>query len=59
MGSVLAASSPSESSVSACATAIMLAGERPGGDPFAAAMGVPVKALIPVGGTWPLNAISG
>ncbi len=31
-------------------TAILLAGERPGGDPFAMAMGVSAKALIPVGG---------
>ncbi|CAM3082068.1 MobA-like NTP transferase domain-containing protein [Sphingomonas antarctica] len=31
-------------------TAILLAGERPGGDPFAAAMGVAAKALIQVGG---------
>jgi GTP:adenosylcobinamide-phosphate guanylyltransferase len=46
MGSVLAASSPSNHGVSA----ILLAGERPGGDPFAKAMGVPAKALIPVGG---------
>lgn len=31
-------------------TAIILAGERPGGDPFAASLGVAAKALIPVGG---------
>jgi len=31
-------------------TAVVLAGTRPGGDPFARAMGVPYKALIPVGG---------
>jgi GTP:adenosylcobinamide-phosphate guanylyltransferase len=31
-------------------TALLLAGVRPGGDPFAAAHGVPAKALIPVGG---------
>lgn len=31
-------------------TAILLAGERPGGDPLAAAEGVPFKALIPVAG---------
>ena len=31
-------------------SAIILAGERPGGDPLAAALGVPAKALIPVGG---------
>ena len=31
-------------------TAIILAGERPGGDPFAASQGVAAKALIPVGG---------
>lgn len=50
MGSVLAASSPSNSSVLPELTAILLAGERPGGDPFAMAMGVAAKALIPVGG---------
>jgi len=32
-------------------TAVVLAGIRPGGDPLAAARGVPRKALIPVGGT--------
>ncbi len=32
------------------ATAIVLAGERPGGDPFARARGVTAKALIPVAG---------
>ncbi|CAN5169318.1 nucleotidyltransferase family protein [soil metagenome] len=31
-------------------TAIVLAGERPGGDPLATAFGVAAKALIPVGG---------
>lgn len=31
-------------------TALILAGSRPEGDPFARAMGVPHKALIPVGG---------
>ena len=31
-------------------TALLLAGSRPGGDPFAAAYGVAVKALIPVAG---------
>jgi len=31
-------------------TAILLAGERPGGDPLAAAVGAPAKALIPVAG---------
>ena len=31
-------------------TALLLAGSRPGGDPFAAAHGVKVKALIPVAG---------
>ncbi len=30
--------------------ALLLAGVRPGGDPFASAHGVPAKALIPVGG---------
>jgi GTP:adenosylcobinamide-phosphate guanylyltransferase len=32
------------------ATAIVLAGERPGGDPFARSLGAPAKALIPVAG---------
>ena len=31
-------------------TALVLAGERPGGDPMARAAGVPLKALLPVGG---------
>lgn len=31
-------------------TALLLAGSRPGGDPFAAANGVTVKALIPIAG---------
>lgn len=31
-------------------TALVLAGSRPGTDPLAAAAGVPVKALVPVGG---------
>lgn len=31
-------------------TALVLAGSRPGGDPFAQAQGVELKALIPVGG---------
>ncbi|MEQ7873771.1 NTP transferase domain-containing protein [Sphingomonas sp. ASV193] len=31
-------------------TALLLAGSRPGGDPFAEAQGVRVKALIPIGG---------
>jgi GTP:adenosylcobinamide-phosphate guanylyltransferase len=31
-------------------TAVVLAGERPGGDPLAASFGVAAKALIPVGG---------
>ena len=30
-------------------TALVLAGSRPGGDPFAASFGVAKKALIPVG----------
>lgn len=42
-------------------TALLLAGERPGGDPFARANGVAAKALIPVGGaamiTRPLGAL--
>lgn len=32
-------------------TAVVLAGSRPGGDPFAEAYGTDLKALIPVGGT--------
>ena len=32
-------------------TALLLAGSRPGTDPFAAAHGTDLKALIPVGGT--------
>lgn len=32
------------------ATAIVLAGSRPGGDPFARELGIDLKALIPVGG---------
>lgn len=31
-------------------TALVLAGTRPGGDPFAVEMGVPYKAMVPVGG---------
>ena len=31
-------------------TALVLAGSRPGADPFAKAHGVDLKALIPVGG---------
>ena len=31
-------------------TALLLAGSRPGGDPFASSMGAPLKALIPVAG---------
>ncbi len=50
MGSVLTASSPFNASESTGVTAILLAGERPGGDPFAAAMGLAAKALVPVGG---------
>ena len=50
MGSVLVASSPPKHGESPGVTAILLAGERPGGDPFSTAMGVPAKALIPVGG---------
>ena len=44
-------------------TALLLAGERPGGDPFAKAQGVSAKALIPVGGepmvVRPLAALTG
>ena len=44
-------------------TALLLAGERPGGDPFAQAQGAKAKALIPVGGqpmvTRPLAALTG
>ena len=42
-------------------TALLLAGSRPGGDPFALAHGVAVKALIPVAGepmiAWPVRAL--
>lgn len=44
-------------------TALLLAGERPGGDPFAKGEGVAAKALIPVGGEpmvlRPLRALTG
>ena len=44
-------------------TALLLAGSRPGGDPFAAAHGVAAKALIPVAGepmiARPLRALLG
>lgn len=44
-------------------TALLLAGERPGGDPFAKARGVAAKALIPVAGEpmirRPLAALTG
>ena len=44
-------------------TALLLAGERPGGDRFAQGQGVAAKALIPVGGeamvTRPLAALTG
>lgn len=44
-------------------TALLLAGERPGGDPLAKSRGVAAKALIPVGGepmvTRPLAALTG
>ena len=33
-----------------CYTALLLAGSRPGGDPFAARYGAEMKALIPIGG---------
>ena len=39
-------------------TAIILAGERPGGDPFAASLGVPAKALIEVGGVPMLTRVA-
>lgn len=39
-------------------TAIILAGERPGGDPFAASLGVAAKALIPVGGVPMLTRVA-
>jgi GTP:adenosylcobinamide-phosphate guanylyltransferase len=55
MGWDLTASSPFFSNETRGLTAILLAGERPGGDPFAAAMGVAAKALIPVGGV-PMGA---
>jgi GTP:adenosylcobinamide-phosphate guanylyltransferase len=50
MGCFLAPSSPFQPKKKTGVTAILLAGERPGGDPFAASMGVAAKALIPVGG---------
>ena len=44
-------------------TALLLAGERPGGDPFAKANGVKAKALIQIGGepmvVRPLRALTG
>ena len=44
-------------------TALLLAGSRPGGDPFAEANGVKAKALIPVAGepmiAWPVRALLG
>ena len=44
-------------------SALLLAGERPGGDPFAKELGVAAKALIPVGGEpmirRPLAALTG
>ena len=43
------------------ATAVVLAGSRPGRDPFAEAHGTDLKALIPVGGKpmvrWPVEAL--
>lgn len=38
-------------------TAIVLAGSRPGVDPLAAAAGVPIKALVPVGGAPMINHV--
>lgn len=44
-------------------TALLLAGERPGGDPFAEAQGVAAKALVEIGGepmvVLPLAALTG
>ena len=44
-------------------TAFLLAGSRPGGDPFASANGVKAKALIPLAGEamilWPVRALLG
>ena len=43
------------------ATAVVLAGSRPGSDPLAAAFGTDLKALVPVGGKpmvrWPVEAL--
>jgi CTP:molybdopterin cytidylyltransferase MocA len=39
-------------------TAILLAGERPGGDPLAAAVRAPAKALIPVAGEVMLSRVA-
>lgn len=39
-------------------TAILLAGQRPGGDPLAAHFGLPSKALIPVAGTSMLRRVA-
>lgn len=38
--------------------AVVLAGTRPGGDPFAQAMGVPYKAMVPAGGTALLRRVA-
>lgn len=44
-------------------TALLLAGSRPGGDPFAADYGTDLKPLIPIGGkplvAWPVAALLG
>lgn len=39
-------------------TIIILAGSRPGRDPLAAAAGVPIKALVPVGGRPMIDAVA-
>lgn len=43
------------------ATAVVLAGSRPGSDPLAAAFGTDLKALVPIGGKpmvrWPVEAL--
>ena len=44
-------------------TALLLAGSRPGGNPFAADYGTDLKPLIPIGGkllvAWPVAALLG
>lgn len=38
-------------------TALVLAGERPGGDPLAASLGLPLKAMIPINGMTMLDRV--